>query len=84
MHVSSLGLRLMMGSMTISGCGGWILLVTSCMKPFQFGRGSAGVLNNPATCHRQSISEDIRLVKNDMIFSYGLNMISKPQWDGRS
>ena len=63
MHVSSLGLRSMMGSMTISDCGEWIPLVTSCIEPFQFGFGSASVLNNPKACHRQSISEDIRLVK---------------------
>ena len=31
-----------MGSMAISVRAGWIPLVTSCMKPFQFGLGSAG------------------------------------------
>ena len=36
-------------------------------------------------CHRQSISEDIRLLKNGIIFSYGLNMIlCKPRWVGNS
>ena len=63
MHVSPLGLRSMMGSMTILDCGEWIPLVTSCIEPFQFGLSSASVLNNPTACHRQSISEDIRLVK---------------------
>ena len=75
----------MMGSMAVSERGGLIPLVTFYMKTFQFGLGSADVLNNPAACHRQSISDDIRLVKNDMIFSYGLNMIlPKPQRDGES
>ena len=46
MHVSSLGLRSMMGSKTVSDRGG-CPLVTSCIKPFQFGLGPAVVLNNP-------------------------------------
>ena len=80
MRLSLLGLRSMMGSMAISVRAGWIPLVTSCMKPFQFGLGSAGV-----QCHRQSILEDIQLLKNGMIFSYGLNMVlSKPRWVGNS
>ena len=61
-----------MRSMTVFVCVGCIPLVTSCMKPFQFGLGSAGVLNFK--------SEDMQLVKSDMIFSYGLNLIlSKPR-----
>ena len=74
-----------MRSMTVFVCVGCIPLVTSCMKPFQFGLGSAGVLNNFAACQRHFKSEDMQLVKSDMIFSYGLNLIlSKPRWDGKS
>ena len=62
MHVSSFVLRPMMDDMTISDSGGWIPLVTFCMKPFQSSLGFAGILNNSGAGNRQSTSEDVGLV----------------------